>query len=230
MEGRLVLVSPFDPDARWFAFTAMERNKLIYALSSGALVVAAAAESGGTWAGAVEALEQRRVTVYIKCVGNVSAGNHKLMARGGKPFPSEPWNDLRSLFVHVTQEPTLFSAVNEGPAEPRAEPAPAIAEEQPPVPRQSTSPETPPKRGRDAYSFVLPALLAAVADPGTEEKVEQALGLVPAQAKAWLKRACDEGLVRKSGRPARYASVQSPLPLLSRPEEETRGPLPDTRP
>ena len=60
VSGRLVLVSPYDPDARWFAFTAMERNKVIYALSDAALVVSSAAENGGTWAGAVEALDAAR--------------------------------------------------------------------------------------------------------------------------------------------------------------------------
>ncbi len=42
----LTLVSPFDPDSRWFAYNAMERNKLLYGLSDAALVVASSADSG----------------------------------------------------------------------------------------------------------------------------------------------------------------------------------------
>lgn len=215
--GRLALVSPFDPDARWFAYTAMERNKLIYALSDAALVVAAAAESGGTWAGALEALESGRVAVYVKLVENVESGNHKLMVRGAREFPPEPWDDLRSLFVTLAPEPTLFNAVREVPVEQGPAPSPALAEAPPAIPSHGVEAAEP---DHDAYTFVLPALLAAVKQPTTEQAVGQALGLVPAQAKAWLKRACDEGVVRKLGRPVRYAAVQTPPSLFSGPEEE----------
>ena len=39
LDGRLVLVSPYDPAARFLAAHAMQRNKLIYALSDAAVVV-----------------------------------------------------------------------------------------------------------------------------------------------------------------------------------------------
>lgn len=109
VSGRLALISPYDPDARWFAFTAMERNKVIYALSDAALVVSSAAENGGTWAGAVEALDAARITVYVKAHGKVKEGNRKLLAHGSRPFPQGPWPDLRSLFIAVAPQPTLFT-------------------------------------------------------------------------------------------------------------------------
>jgi predicted Rossmann fold nucleotide-binding protein DprA/Smf involved in DNA uptake len=214
---RLVLVSPYDPDARWFAFTAMERNKVIYALSDAALVVSSAAENGGTWAGAVEALDAARIPVYVKAHGNVKEGNRKLLARGGRSFPEGPRPDLRSLFTPVTAEPTLFtpapapeaaaaSAVPENPIPPKEPEAPA-----------SAPPET---RPRDAFVVVLPDLLLALAEPGTEKNIEQALGVVPAQAKAWLKRACDEGHVRKLNRPVRYVAAKHDHPLFGGAERD----------
>src|ERR1022692_2777573 len=48
VSDHLTLVSPYDPDSRWFAYTAMERNKILYGLSDAALVVASSADSGGT--------------------------------------------------------------------------------------------------------------------------------------------------------------------------------------
>jgi len=69
---------------------------------------------------------------------------------------------------------------------------------------------------RDAFDVVLPDLLLALAEPRTEKEVEQALGVVPAKAKAWLKRACDEGHVRKLK--GRYVAAQHVLPLFSGPE------------
>ena len=152
----------------------MERNKLIYALSDAALVVAAAAESGGTWAGALEALESGRVAVYVKLVENVESGNHKLMVRGAREFPPEPWDDLRSLFVTLAPEPTLFNAVREVPVEQGPAPSPALAEAPPAIPSHGVEAAEP---DHDAYTFVLPALLAAVKQPTTEQAVGQARGL-----------------------------------------------------
>jgi hypothetical protein len=101
-------------------------------------------------------------------------------------------------------EPTPASTVSEETHEPaKAEPIP------------SASPASQP---RDAFDVVLPDLLLALSEPGTEKNLEQALGVVPAQAKAWLKRACDEGHVRKLSRPVRYVAAQHVHPLFSGPE------------
>ena len=77
----------------------MERNKLLYGLSDAALVVASSADSGGTWAGACEALQYSRVKVFVKSSGTVAPGNPKLLRMGGIPFPVEPWENLRALFT-----------------------------------------------------------------------------------------------------------------------------------
>src|ERR1017187_2959946 len=212
VSGRLVLVSPYDPAARWFAFTAMERNKVIYALSDAALVVSSAAENGGTWAGAVEALNAARITVYVKAHGSVKEGNRKLLARGGHPFPEGPWADLRSLLTPVAPQPTLFA-----PA-PAPEPAAAsMAFEKPTIPQEAEPAASipPASQPHDAFDVVLPDLLLALSEPATEKILEQALGVVPAKAKAWLKRACHEGHVKKLSRPVRYVTAKHVHPLFS---------------
>jgi len=99
VSDRLTLVSPYDPDSRWFAYAAMERNKLLYGLSNAALVVASSADNGGTWAGAMEALQHGRVKVFVKSTGTLAPGNLKLLRVGGIPFPAEPWDNLRALFT-----------------------------------------------------------------------------------------------------------------------------------
>jgi predicted Rossmann fold nucleotide-binding protein DprA/Smf involved in DNA uptake len=212
VSGRLVLISPYDPDAHWLVFAAMQRNKVIYALSDAALVVSSAAENGGTWAGAAEALDAARITVYVRAHGSVKGGNRKLLARGGRPFPEGPWTDLRSLFTAVAPEPTLFT-----PA-PAPEPsAGSVASENSHIPHEAepAAPIRPESRPRDAFDVVLPDLPQALAEPGTEKNLEQVLGVVPAQAKAWLKRACDEGHVRKLSRPVRYVAAQHVHPLFN---------------
>lgn len=89
MEGRLVLVSPYDPLAGFHVGHAMQRNKLIYALADAALVVSSSYQKGGTWAGAVEQLEKLRfVPVYFRANGEVGKGLDALRQKGARPWPS----------------------------------------------------------------------------------------------------------------------------------------------
>ncbi len=74
----------------------------------------------------------------------------------------------------------------------------------------------------EVFALVLPEILGALTEPRTEKDLEEALGVVPAQAKAWLKRACDEGHVRKLGRPVRYVAAAKPPLLFESAEGNTR--------
>lgn len=88
MDGKLVLVSPFDPMAGFNVGNAMQRNKLIYALADAALVVSSDYEKGGTWAGAVEQLEKLRlVPVYVRSNGENSKGLEALRRKGALSWP-----------------------------------------------------------------------------------------------------------------------------------------------
>ena len=59
-DGKLVLCTPYDPDARFTVGNAMARNKLIFALAKHSLIAAAEVGKGGTWAGASEELARQR--------------------------------------------------------------------------------------------------------------------------------------------------------------------------
>ena len=88
-DGMAVLVSPYHPAAGFSAGAAMARNKIIYALSDAAVVVSSAAGSGGTWTGAVEALDAGWVPVLVRSGAGVPEGNMKLIALGGRPLRLE---------------------------------------------------------------------------------------------------------------------------------------------
>jgi predicted Rossmann fold nucleotide-binding protein DprA/Smf involved in DNA uptake len=57
LDSRLVLLTPYVPTAGFSVGAAMGRNKFIYGLSDFAMVVSSDHQTGGTWAGAVEALK-----------------------------------------------------------------------------------------------------------------------------------------------------------------------------
>jgi predicted Rossmann fold nucleotide-binding protein DprA/Smf involved in DNA uptake len=87
-EGRLALVSPFDPEAGFNVGNAMQRNKYIYALADFGLVVSSGLNEGGTWAGAVEQLEKLRlVPLFVREAGPEVKGNCELRRRGAVSWP-----------------------------------------------------------------------------------------------------------------------------------------------
>jgi predicted Rossmann fold nucleotide-binding protein DprA/Smf involved in DNA uptake len=89
--GRMVLISPFDPEAGFNVGNAMQRNKQIYALADFALVVSSGHNEGGTWTGAIEQLEKLHLApVFVRDGDSVPDGNRQLLRRGALPFPSLP--------------------------------------------------------------------------------------------------------------------------------------------
>jgi predicted Rossmann fold nucleotide-binding protein DprA/Smf involved in DNA uptake len=85
LDGRALLCSPYKPAAGFSAGNAMARNKIVYAQSSLALVVASDEGSGGTWAGATEALTRRLSPVAVWTGEGAGPGNVALVERGAAP-------------------------------------------------------------------------------------------------------------------------------------------------
>lgn len=95
-DGRLCLVSPSQPEARFEAWRAMDRNKSIYALSDWALVIASDLRKGGTWAGAKENLDQGWVPLFVRSSVGAPAGNTALVDMGGRAVDTTWFDDLAS--------------------------------------------------------------------------------------------------------------------------------------
>lgn len=219
MSQRLVLVSPFDPSAGFNVGNAMQRNKLIYALSDAALVVSSDYEKGGTWTGAVEQLGKLKyVPVYVRSVGVSTKGLDGLRRKGAQPWPnpstSVQFNDL--LASQPPSTPTtpiqadLLSVVNDVVITSIKQSEPIVSQSQPisaPV-------------AEDIVKDVAKELFAKVKEllltlPGsnTESELATKLDVSKSQMKAWLERAMTEGWIEKRGKPIRY-SANSRLPGL----------------
>jgi predicted Rossmann fold nucleotide-binding protein DprA/Smf involved in DNA uptake len=104
-DGKLALISPFDPEAGFNVGNAMQRNKQIYALADFGLVVSSGYNEGGTWSGAIEQLEKLSLAPIFVRDGNVPEGNRQLLRRGGTPFPDEPQAaSLRGILEKTSQK------------------------------------------------------------------------------------------------------------------------------
>ncbi|MFK0734688.1 MAG: DNA-processing protein DprA [Gloeotrichia echinulata GP01] len=195
-EGRLTLVSSYDPDAGFNAGNAMGRNKYIYTLADYALVVNSAFGTGGTWAGAVEALSRLKETpVFVRLDSPVSEGNQQLHNQGAKPFPCEPWNDsLKQLLATASSvvEPikTEINTTHEESIQQVKSPSKDII-----------------------YQAVLPLIINHLQQPKDAKHLAEILDVRPSQMQDWLTRAVNEGKVRKINKPVAYVVVQGATQL-----------------
>lgn len=209
MDGQLVLISPYDPSAGFNVGHAMQRNKLIYALADAALVVSSDYQKGGTWAGAVEQLDKLRfVPIYIRSTGEAGKGLGALMKKGALRWPNpqdsdafaealaaKPYSETEAVgqnelsFAVKEQSGSVFSAQpNDVDGQQAQHPSPVVMAMHP---------------AEELFAKVR-ELLQRMRTPKTDVEVAADLKVTKIQAKEWLKRLVDEGVLKKLAKPVRY--------------------------
>lgn len=106
--GNVLLLSQFHPDVSWHVSRAMARNSLVTGLAE-VVIVAAASTQGGTWSGAIGALEQKR-PVYVCQTLSSTPGNQALIGHGARPLS---WSSENSSEYAYTTD-VLQPLVHEG--------------------------------------------------------------------------------------------------------------------
>ena len=219
MEGRLVLVSPYDPAAGFNVGHAMQRNKLIYALADAGLVVTSDFKKGGTWAGAIEQLEKYRFGPLFICNGSSKGnGNTALLQHGGMPWP-EPCNGEEFLIAMAGAKDTLSLEPRQESMEfrLREEPTPSVKEtgsasvEADLIAAGSMDSSTPAEKLMAAVSTIL---FEALKKPMTDQEVAEILDVSKAQAKAWLTELAKSGKLEKLSKPVRFRAAGVSYRLL----------------
>ena len=211
--GKLVLVSPYDPAAGFVVGHAMERNHHIYALAVAALVVDALVGKGGTWAGAAAQLGRGSgSTVYVRSTLGDSEGLAALRARGALPWPN-PQNpeefgwalDRREIPAQVEQQRLVAVPAPSTLAEPRRLPfAPRSGD-----PREGLGGGDQRRTSADElWRAVRIAAWKLHREPREPEVAVSEFGLTGPQAKKWLGRLVDEGVLRREQRPVRYVASE----------------------
>ena len=206
MDGRLILVSPYDPAARFQVGHAMQRNKLIYALSDAALVVNSDYGKGGTWTGATEQIDKLKLApVYVRANGEMGRGLEALRERGAMPWPEPETPEALERILDAAPEAecggTPADAGDPGP-EPDGAPAQRmlsmdVREESAPSendrPAETAAPTSTPKPCAVADSILASELFAKVREliermdePRTEAAIADELQVSKKQAEAWL--------------------------------------------
>ncbi|QUI64888.1 DNA-processing protein DprA [Pseudoalteromonas sp. A22] len=229
MDGHAVLVSPFYPEAGFSAGNAMARNKYIYCLADSSLVIHSG-KKGGTLNGAEENLKKAWVPLWVKQTNDKDAANADLVGKGGRWLEEYPNFAVADLFnivsKHVDQssveQADLFS-MPEQPglldepeikapiaqvqleAEHASEEKVLAVEEQCNSSNETVSGSSESKSGpTDFYQLFIEELNRLAQEPIKLEDLIEQTQLHKSQLTAWLKRAEDEGVVKKLNRPVRY--------------------------
>ena len=216
MDGRLVLVSPYDPMAGFNVGNAMQRNKVIYALSDAALVVSSDEGKGGTWSGAVEQLEKLRlVPVYVRSNGAGGGALEALRRKGAMPWPEPGTPEALIATLHpaapsgaiYAETQMSFSTVGESPAHaPQEQTSPDVSSPHPP-----SAPDT--DNEEDLFTKAR-SLLETIQTAKTEDEIARELEVTKDQARLWLDRLVKEGVLEKLMKPTRYRASGKPLRLF----------------
>ncbi len=224
-DGRLLLLSPYHPNARFTVGTAMGRNKLIYAMSNYALVVSAEHKKGGTWAGAEEELKRENaLPVFVRTGSDVPQGNSKLLDLGAIAWPdSINRNNLRQQLYDLAinarnNRPKKnlslfdFKTAKEVVLAEKTTQSTKFVEEKTPIAKSKPIVNEKAKTSKclsSVYQAVLPVILNNLETPATAEELAETLDVNKKQLNTWLKKAVDENKIIKRSKPVRYERLKA---------------------
>lgn len=218
-EGRLLLLSPYHPQARFTVGTAMGRNKLIYAMADYGLVVSAEHKKGGTWAGAEEELARKNARpLFVRMEKDVPRGNRELLDLGALEWPHSIEREDLSLSLsnclasapqeRPSAQPSLFDFMSsQDLSAPEKSPQPDETVHDNPMPSQPI--QSIEKGPTSIYEAVLPVILSKLESPATVEELAQDLDVNKTQLNTWLKKAVAEKAIAKLTKPVRYKRLSS---------------------
>jgi predicted Rossmann fold nucleotide-binding protein DprA/Smf involved in DNA uptake len=218
---RLVLLSPYHPEASFTVGNAMGRNKLIYGLADYGVVVSSDYNKGGTWECAIEELRRENsLPVFIRRDPNVPKGNLELLKRGGIPFPSysKEANIREALAQAARTRPSVTKVVY---TELPLTSVPAVPVPSPSAPAHACQTETimikeaPVKMETTSLQAVLdtvkPLILRTIEKPMPLDKLAKALNVRKVQMQDWVAVLLSEGvLVEQTKRKIKHLAVRKP--------------------
>jgi predicted Rossmann fold nucleotide-binding protein DprA/Smf involved in DNA uptake len=213
LDGRLVLVSAYDPSAGFNVGNAMQRNKAIYAFADAGLVVTSDLKKGGTWTGAIEQLERMHLAPVFICNGEESGpGNAALIERGGVPWP-EPKNsqELVAAIEQAARErgnKPQFEQLGLQVGEDTATYAESAADDAE-VPLEVPSDKKDLSHADRLMEAVSSIVMDSLETPTKADDLAATLNVSKAQMNAWIKQMLEAKQIKKLSRPVRYVSVKN---------------------
>ncbi len=211
MSGNLLLVTPSNPKNGFTVYSAMDRNKYIYALSKYAVVVSSDNNKGGTWTGAVENLKNKWVPLFVRKDDWIPEGNIGLIDSGALPLSTSQLNEnsfnIKKFFElekekiieksYVPEQYSIFSYVREQPEEMNHKAVDTCT----PTTKDEIDKDL---EKIDLFPIIWPFMKKVLKEARSKEQLSELLNINKAQLSIWLDRAISENKVKKITRPVRY--------------------------
>ena len=205
IKNKLLILSSINPKSGFTVYSAMDRNKYIYALSEMTVAVSSDYNKGGTWAGATENLKNDWVPLLVRNDSTVPKGNLELIKLGGNKIELSDLNkDFKNLIKERMKtdkayyEGDLLSFVDNSESK--------ICEEN--LNNKIIEEENKDEGvNYDIYFLIKNTIKTVLKEEMTSEKFCEILNINKTQGNTWLKRAVEEGIVEKLNKPTRYKSV-----------------------
>lgn len=214
INNKLVLVSPYNPEAGFNVGNAMGRNKFIYAMSDATIVIKSDTK-GGTWEGAKENIKNKWTPLWVVNGSDPkqNRGNEEVVKLGGSWLSKDLKINVQDLKVDTPDLPapamqaSLFGEVLERPYH--------IAEKKENIVEEPNSKKTSPtdelkiKKVRyDEASlfelFIHKLFLKFRSQEINKEEIATSFQLTNKQVEDWLKKGVEENFLIKKSKPMRY--------------------------
>jgi len=202
-DGRLLLLSPYHPEAGFSVGNAMARNKLIYAMAQYAVVVSAETGKGGTWTGAREELARSiHRQVFVRIEEGVPTGNRTLIELGAEKWP-EAGSNLAETLVSLGKAGRETNAAIQNDLFGNMSSAAQARETARPYAAAGSAGEDT-KLSSSVFQAVMPLILERLDSPKSGNQLADELKVTRNQMSIWLKLAIQQGVIRKLHKPVRY--------------------------
>lgn len=204
LEEKLLVLSIVNPNARFSVYSAMDRNKYIYALSQYVVAVSSKENGGGTWTGAVENLKKKWVPLFVRSGKDVPSGNKKLLELGGKPISMDNIDDtnicIKDFFVDSVEGNyirTDYEQINMHNLH-------VEMEDNFRKVMETNGEDEKQEQSIDLYEIVLPYIKKILLEPKDQNELSNLLNINKSQLVIWINRALEEKHILKLQKPVRY--------------------------
>lgn len=219
MNKTLLIMSAINPSSGFTVYSAMDRNKYIYALSDFTVIVSSDYNKGGTWTGAMENMKNNWVPTLVRYDDNMPKGNKELIKLGINKFDINSFNkDFKELVSKQEQkevasyEGDLFSFAHDNNTEVAINNScEIVGKEEICIVNEDAKKELEVKntdKEYDAYKLLINDIKEVLIIPLSVEEFSDIFYVNKTQGSAWLKRAVEDGIVKKLNKPVRYKIIK----------------------
>jgi len=211
---KLLIVSVINPKSGFTVYSAMDRNKYIYCLSKGTVVISSDYNKGGTWAGATENLKNNWVPIFVRKEESIPKGNYELIKKGGIEFID---NDFKKPFINfITNkinfevgyyEGDLLSLENNNvESEVKNNSINTITKKinECEDKQNNMTIKCENELNYDVYNLIVDKIEEVLKIERTLDEFKELLNINKSQASQWINRAIDDGKIKKLSKPVRY--------------------------